>query len=187
MKKLVSLMVLGFQLFTYDALASGIDLTIASDMAAVDLTQVDEARGSAWSLGIARNDDVRATSASLAFSAIGNLNAADSIQAGVGWKASYHNTFQSSYSLAAGVSLRYEPANLNSLGFEGQAYMAPQVLNSNDAERYHELMASVTYDLHSRATVFVGWMNKSLRYQEGAPVREIETADGLMAGFSLVF
>ncbi len=187
MKKLFGLTVLVFQLFTYDVLAAGVDLTIASDMAAADLTQVDEVRGSAWSLGLTRNDDFRATSVSLAYRAIGNLNAASNIQAGVGWKASYHNTFQSSYSLAAGVSLRYQPADLGSLGFEVQAFMAPEVLNSNDAERYHELMARVTYDLHSRATVFAGWMNKSLRYEDTVLIREVEFADGLMAGFSLVF
>lgn len=188
MKKVVGLAILGCQALTWDALAaSTADLALTSDMASLDITQVEETRGKLWGFGVARNDDHDATTAGITFNAIGNLKPAPSVRAGVGWKASYHNTFQSSFSLALGGSFRYEPAKLGGWGFEGQAYIAPDVLTTDDAERYHELMVRATYDLHTRATVFAGWLNKTVRYKDGAPTDEVEIADGLMAGFRLAF
>ncbi len=188
MTKYVAALFLAIQAFAVNVYAGSVaELAIASDMAAFDITSWEEPRGKLWNIGVTRNDDVDATTASIAFNAIGQLAAANNIRAGVGWKASYHNTFQSSYSLAVGGSFRYEPQNLPGIGFEGLAYLAPDVLTTNDTEQYRELMARVTYALHANATVFAGWTNKTLDYKSMAPAGKLEIADGLMAGFSLAF
>lgn len=139
MKKFAGLVILSFQAFATDVYASPVmDLTIASDMAAVELSQLSQ--GSLWGVGLTRNDETRATVASITFNTVDNLASMNNVRAGVGWKALYHDTFQRAFSLAVGGSFRYEPANATGLGLEGQAYLAPQVLSTNDAERYHELM-----------------------------------------------
>lgn len=185
---MVGLVVLGCQALAWDAVAaSTADLALTSDMASLDLTQLEEPRGKLWSVGIARNDDNDALTAGITFNAVGNLKPAPRVRAGVGWKLSYHNTFQSSYSLALGGSFRYEPAGVRGVGVEGQAYIAPDVLSTNDAERYQEFMLRATYDLHARATVFGGWVTKTVRYHSDAANNKVDIADGLMAGFSLAF
>lgn len=186
MKKFIGLVVLGFQAFATDVYASPVmDLTIASDMAAVELSQLSQ--GSLWGVGLTRNDETRATVAAITFNAVGNLASMSNVRAGIGWKALYHDTFQRAFSLAVGGSFRYEPVNATGLGLEGQAYLAPQVLSTNDTERYHELMVRATFDLHARAMIFAGWTDKTVRYEDGAPAREVEIADGFMAGFALTF
>jgi hypothetical protein len=188
MKKSVGLAILGIQALACDVFAaSTVDLTIASDMAAIDITQLEEPRGSLWSIGAARNDEARATTASITYNAVGKLRLSNQVRAGVGWKASYHDTFENSYSFAVGGSFRYEPVKAPGLGLEGHAYIAPRVLNTGEAERYRELMTRITYDLHAKATVYLGWVDRAVHYKEEMPVREVEIAHGFVAGFALDF
>lgn len=189
MKKLMYVFALaGAQILSTNALASSeLDLGLSSDTVTLDYRFLDESRGSLWGAGLTRNDDLSATAVSAMFNVVGDTYATDQIHTGLGLKGVVHDTFQTAVSGAAGGFVRLEPAHWANVAFEGQLYFAPNMLNSNDARQYYEILARVTYDVHPRAKVFAGWINKTIKYDSDVPVRKVELNDNLNVGFILAF
>lgn len=188
MKKLAcSIVLLGTQALAVNGHASSaLDLAVSSDMVAADYMIYDEARASLWEIGATYNEDNDATAASVAYNVVGDVFKTREVRSGLGLKAVVHDTFQTGGSVALGGSIRFTPEDLMGLGLEGQIYYAPEILNFNDADRYHELLARVTYDVNPRATVFAGWLDKTVKYDDAA-VSEVEISDGFNVGLRLQF
>lgn len=189
MKKLAcSLAILSAQALASGAFAAEtveLDLAVSSDMVAVDYHLVDEVRGSLFGVGVTRNDEVDATAAAATFNVVGDAFGNPDLRSAIGVRAVVHDTFQTAGSIAVGGSFRYQP-HLSPVGFETQLYYAPEVLNFNDAVQYRELLARVTFAIHSRARVFVGWTDKTIEY-EGAPVDEVRINRSFNVGFTLTY
>lgn len=164
--------------------ASELEVAISSDMVSADYRMTDESRGSQWGVGALYNEEHDASAVSAVFNVVGDTFALDQVRAGLGVKGIVHDTFQTAASVAVGGFARYEPQFLAGIGVEGEAYYAPEILNTNDADRYYELVARVTYDVHSRAKVFAGYANKTVEYDGRT---DVELNDNLNLGFTLSF
>lgn len=184
---------LGLMLMAAPALApsahavSELDLSVSSEVVAMEYRLRDEVRGSRWGVGAMYNDDNKAALASATFNVVGQADATGETFTGLGLKAVVHDTdLQTAASLALGGSVQYQPAELNGFGVQGQLYYAPEILNTNDAEAYHELMARVTYLVHPQARVFAGWTNATVKYDDPI-VNEVRVERAVNLGFTLIF
>lgn len=165
---------------------SELDMAVSADALAIDYAYRDEERGSLWGVGAMYNDPLNASLISATFNVVGEANASGAIYTGLGLKGVLHETFQTAASLALGGSIQYQPEDLMGLGLEGQLYYAPEILNTNDAEEFYELIARVTYAVHPQAKVFVGWTSVNVEYDD-ALIPEVEIEDNFNVGFTLVF
>lgn len=165
---------------------SELDLAVSADAVGLEYSYRNDDRGSQWGLGAMYNDDVNATLLSAAFNVVGQASANGDVYTGLGFKAVVHETFQTAASVALGGFVQYQPANLHGVGLEAQLYYAPEILNSNDADRFYEALARVTYAVHPQAKVFVGWTNIAVEY-DGTSVDEVDIEQAVNLGFTLVF
>lgn len=188
MKKTTTLFaLLGSQLLVPSAFAfSELDLSLSSDVIAMNYRLLDEQRGSQWGVGAMYNEPLDSTAVSATFNVVGEAIATREAYTGIGLKAIVHDTFQTAGSLALGGTVHYQPKDFAGFGFEGQLYFAPEILNSNDAEQYFELIARITYAVHPQAKVFVGWTDVTVDY-DNAPVREVEIENAVNLGFTVSF
>lgn len=184
---------LGLMLVAAPALASNahaaseLDLSVSSEVVALEYRLLDDIRGSRWGVGAMYNADNKAALASATFNVVGQADATREAFTGLGLKAVVHDTeFQTAASLALGGSVQYQPAEFNGFGLQGQLYYAPEILNTNDADEYYEIVARVTYLVHPQARVFVGWTNATVKYDDPL-VREVRIEQALNLGFTLLF
>lgn len=166
--------------------SSELDFSLAADVVGIEYRLLDVQRGSQWGGGLIYNDDEGATLVSAQFSVVGEPGGVEDLYTGVGLKAIVHNTFQTAATLALGGSIRYEPEHFQGIGLEGRLYYAPDVLNTNDAEQYFELVARVTYAVHEQARVFVGLSDITVRYDD-LEVDRIDIQRGFNLGFTMMF
>lgn len=166
--------------------SSELDFSLAADVVGIEYRLLDVERGSQWGAGIIYNDDEGATLASAQFSVVGEPGGVEDLKTGVGLKAIVHDTFQTAATLALGGSMRYEPDHFQGIGLEGRLYYAPDVLNSNDAEQFYELVARVTYAVHEQARVFVGLTDITVKYDDPV-VDRIDIQRGFNLGFTMMF
>lgn len=166
--------------------ASELDLALSADMIGINYSALNEQRGSLWGLGAIYNDEASASAMSATFNVVGQTLAASDLQTGLGLKGVVHDTFQTATSLALGGFARYEPPQFGGFGLEGQLYLAPEMLNSNDADQYRELMLRLTYAINPRARVFGGWLDQTVKYDDPL-ISEVEINRSLNLGFVLNF
>lgn len=167
---------------------SELDLAVSSDVVAMDYRNRDEERGSQWGVGAMYNDPLSASLVSASFNVVGEADASGAVYTGLGLKLAVHDTFQTAASLALGGSLQYEPEEFMGLGLEGQIYYAPDILNTNDAEQFYELVARITYAIHPQAKVFVGWTDVNIEYDDSPfEDEEVEFEQNANLGFTLIF
>lgn len=165
---------------------SELDIGLSADMIGINYSALNEQRGSLWGLGAIHNDDASASAVSATFNVVGETLATSNLQTGLGLKGVVHDTFQTAASLALGGFARYEPPGLGGFGIEGQAYLAPEMLNSNDADQYRELMLRLTYAINPRARIFGGWLDQTVKYDH-LLIDEVEINRSLNLGFVLNF
>jgi len=165
--------------------SSSLEVALSGDTVWADYSIRDES-GGRWSLGAAHNDDLSASMASIAFNVVGDPVGGGEVETALGLKGVLHDTFQTAASLALGGSIRVEPDNLSGIGFEGGFYYAPSMLNSNDADRYWEGVARVTYALHSQAHVFVGVHTARVHYDHET-ISNVDIMETVNVGFRLTF
>jgi len=83
----------------------------------------------------------------------------DPVIAGIGGRILYYNgkrTTQDGLSLAVGGSLRYTIPAYNRFSVTGEAWFAPKVLSTIDAEQYRELAVRGSYNITRQAEVYLG-------------------------------
>lgn len=165
--------------------SSSLELAVSPDTAWVDYSVRNES-GGRWSLGAAHNSDLNATMASVAFNVVGDPVGGGEVETALGFKGIVHDTFQTAVSLALGGSIRLEPRDFSGIGFEGGFYYAPSMLNSNDADRYWEGVARVTYAVHSQAQLFVGLQTTTVHYNHDV-VGKVDIMETANVGFRLTF
>lgn len=166
--------------------SSELDFSLAADTVGIEYRLLDAQRGSQWGGGLLYNDDEDATLLSAQFSVVGEPGGVDDLYTGVGLKALVHNTFQTAATLALGGSIRYSPDHFQGIGLEGRLYYAPDILNTNDAEQYFELVARVTYAVHEQARIFVGLTDITVRYDDPV-VDRVDIQRGFNIGFTMMF
>lgn len=165
--------------------ASELDLSISADSVATDYRLRDELRGTEWGVGALYNDDASAWLVSGTFNVVGEATQTDSLQTGLGVKAVVHDALETAGALAIGGSVQYQPQEFQGFGVEGQLYYAPSVL-SVESERFFDVFARLTYEVHPQARVFVGWSRISVKYDDPV-VPEVDLEDGFDLGFTLSF
>lgn len=165
---------------------SELDLAVSTDAVGVEYRYRNDDSGSQWGLGGMYNDDVNATLLSAAFNVVGEASANGQVYTGLGFKAAVHETFQTGASIGLGGFLQYQPLDLYGLGVEAQLYYAPEILNTNDADRFYEARARVTYAVHPQAKVFVGWTNIAVEYDQTL-IDEVDIEQAFNLGFTLVY
>jgi|GEM_PF-1787342 len=165
--------------------SSSLEVALSPDTVWADYSIRDES-GGRWSLGAAHNDDINASMASVAFNVVGDPVGGGEVETALGLKGVLHDTFQTAASLALGGSIRVEPDNLSGVGFEGGFYYAPSMLNSNDARRYWEGVARVTYSVHRQAQLFLGVQTSRVRYDHET-VNKVDIMETANLGFRLIF
>lgn len=167
--------------------ASELDLSVSSDVVALEYSVRDGQRGSQWGVGAMYNDDLSASLVSATFNVVGEAVATGEIHTGLGLKGVAHDTdLQSAISIALGGSVEYQPQEFHGLGLEGQLYYAPEILNTNDAEAFYEIVARVTYLVHPQAKLFLGWTNATVEYDHPL-VNKVEIEKAVNVGFTLIF
>lgn len=164
---------------------SELELAVSADAVTVDYRQLDQVRGTSWGVGGLYNDDGSAWLVSGTFNVVGHATQASEVHTGLGFKAVAHDAFETAGALGVGGFVQYQPVTLQGFGVEGQLYYAPNVL-SLDSERYFDLFARITYDVHPQARVFVGWSQVSVKY-ENPVVDEVDLKQGFDLGFTLSF
>ncbi len=181
------LTIAAFQLAaTHAAAVAELDVALSADMIGINYSALNAQRGSLWGVGAIYNDDTSASAVSATFNVVGQTLANSDLQTGLGLKGVVHDTFQTAASLALGGFARYEPPHLGGFGVEGQLYLAPEMLNSNDADQYREVMLRLTYALNPRARLFGGWLDQTVKYDHPL-IDEAEINRSLSVGFVLNF
>lgn len=165
---------------------SELNLTLSSDIVALDYAHTNDDRGNQWSFGALYNDDLDSSLAFFGFNVMGESEAVEGFQTGLGLKLVAHDTFQTAGSLALGGKLRYAPDAWSGFGLEGSAYFAPGMLNSNDADQYFDMLARVTYNVNQQARAFVGFQNITVKY-DNTFNDKVKIDNGVNIGFTLTF
>lgn len=165
---------------------SELDLSVSTDAIGLEYSHRDDDRGSEWGMGALYNDETSATLLSAAFNVVGEASANGRVYTGLGLKATAHETFQTAASLALGGFVQYQPLDLYGLGAEAHLYYAPEILNSNDAERFYEVRARLTYAVHRQAKIFVGWTNIAVEYDQ-TPIDDVDIEQAFNLGFTLTY
>lgn len=164
---------------------SELELGVSTEAVTVDYRLLDEVRGTAWGVGGLYNDDDSAWLVSGTFNVVGRATQTHDVHTGLGVKAVVHDAFETAGALGLGGFVQYQPVVLQGFGVQGQLYYAPSVL-SLDSERYLDLFARVTYDVHPQAQVFVGWSQVTVKYDDQV-VDEVDLKQGFDLGFTLSF
>lgn len=165
--------------------SSSLEFAVSPDTIWANYSIRDES-GGRWSLEAAHNDDLNASMAAIAFNVVGDPVGGGEVETALGLKGLVHDTFQTALSLALGGSMRVEPENLGGIGFEGGFYYAPSMLNTNDADRYWEGVARVTYSVHEQAQLFLGVHNTRVHYDHET-VNNLDILETVNVGFRLIF
>ncbi len=166
--------------------SSEISFALSSDMVSADYLSISDDSGSQWGFGALYSDDAHATLVFGTFNVMGKMGSDSGFSSGLGGKILVHDTFQTAGSLALGGKVRFAPEAWSGIGFEGGVYIAPNMLNTNDAEQYFEIIARAAYSVNDNSRVFVGWQNIDVKYDD-AEVSKVDLDSGLNVGFSLTF
>lgn len=105
--------------------------------------------------------------------------------AGVGGKLLLIDADSDSGAAAAlGGYLQYRFKSLDRLELRAQAYYAPDVLGFSGVESYVELGVRAEYEIHERASVYLGWRTVSADFDD-SPSSDVD--DGVHIGLRLDF
>lgn len=165
---------------------SELSISLSPDVVVLDYGHSSGNKGTRWGFGGLYNDPKRGSAVSASFNVVGTAGTSKALHTGLGFKAVVHDTFQTATSLGLGGSLAYVPASWSGLGLEGQAYYAPSMLNTNDADQYFEFLARLTYNVNQQAKVFVGYNKVRVDYDD-APVDHVNLDKTFNLGFALRF